>query len=94
MFYYERRIHMDTAHITEGLEPRKAALINNFANIARGRGSDEMLPLLLAVSNKAKKEGISFTQDETNAIINILRNDMSPEQQGKLDLFMQMLKNA
>ena len=53
-----------------------------------------MLPLLLAVSNKAKKEGISFTQDETNAIINILRDDMSPEQQEKLDLFMQMLKNA
>lgn len=85
---------MDTAHITQGLDPRKAAFINNFANIARGKSSDEILPLLLAVSNKAKKEGISFTQDETNAIINILRNDMSPEQQGKLDLFMQMLKNA
>ena len=28
------------------------------------------------------------------AIINILRDDMNPEQQGKLDLFMQMLKNA
>ena len=85
---------MDTAHITQGLDPRKAALINNFSNIARGKSSEEILPLLLAVSNKAKKEGISFTQDETNAIINILRNDMSPEQQGKLDLFMQMLKNA
>ena len=83
---------MDTAHITQGLDPRKAALINNFANIARGKSSDEILPLLLAVSNKAKKEGISFTQDET--IINILRDDMNPEQQGKLDLFMQMLKNA
>ena len=85
---------MDTSHITEGLDPRKAAHNKNFANIAKGKGSDEMLPLLLAVSNKAKKEGISFTQDETNAIINILRDDMSPEQQGKLDLFMQMLKNA
>ncbi len=85
---------MDTSHITAGLDPRKAALINNFANIARGRGTDEMLPLLLAVSNKAKKEGISFTPDETNAMINILRNDMTPEQQGRLDLFMQMLKNA
>ncbi len=85
---------MDTSHITEGLDPRKAALINNFANIAKGKGSDEMLPLLLAVSNKAKKEGISFTQDETNAMINILKNDMTAEQQGRLDLFMQMLKNA
>lgn len=47
---------MNTSHITEGLDPRKAALINNFANIAKGKGSDEMLPLLLAVSNKAKKK--------------------------------------
>lgn len=47
---------MNTSHITEGLDPRKAALINNFANIAKGKGSDEMLPLLLAVSNKAKEE--------------------------------------
>ncbi len=85
---------MDTSHITEGLDPRKAALINNFTNIAKGKGSDEMLPLLLAVSNKAKKEGISFTQDETNAMINILKNDMTAEQQSRLDLFMQMLKNA
>lgn len=51
---------MDTAHITQGLDPRKAALINNFANIARGKSSDEILPLLLAVSNKAKKEGHQF----------------------------------
>ena len=85
---------MDTSHITEGLDPRKAALINNIAYIAKGKGSDEMLPLLLAVSNNAKKEGISFTQDETNAMINILKNDMTAEQQSRLDLFMQMLKNA
>lgn len=85
---------MNTAKFTEGLDPKKAALINNFASIAKGKEADEMLPLLLAVSNKAKKEGISFTQDETNAIINILRNDMSPEQQTRLDLFMQMMKNV
>lgn len=47
---------MNTSHITEGLDPRKAALINNFANIAKGKGSDEMLPLLLAVQTRQKKK--------------------------------------
>lgn len=85
---------MDNLHFTENLDPKKAALINNFANLSRGKSIEEILPLLLAVSNKAKKEGISFTSGETNAIIEILRRDMSPEQQSKLDLFMHMMNIA
>lgn len=85
---------MDNLHFSEGLDPKKAELLDNFASLARGKSIEEILPLLLAVSNKAKKEGISFTNDETNAIIEILRRDMSPEQQGRLDLFMHMMNNA
>ena len=85
---------MDNLHFSEGLDPKKTALLNNFANLARGKSIEEVLPLLLAVSNKAKKEGISFTTGETNAIIDILRRDMSPEQQSKLDLFMHMMNNV
>ena len=85
---------MDNLHFSEGLDPKKAALLNNFANLAQGKSIEEILPLLLAVSNKAKKEGISFTTGETNAIIDILRRDMSPEQQSKLDLFLHMMNNA
>ena len=47
---------MDNLHFSEGLDPKKAALLNNFANLAQGKSIEEVLPLLLAVSNKAKKK--------------------------------------
>lgn len=85
---------MTDTSFTRSLDPKKAALLNNFANIAQGKSMEDMLPLLLAVSNKAKREGIHFTADETNSIIDSFRHDMNPEQQSKLDLFMQMMRNA
>lgn len=76
---------------TSALEPKKAELINNFAELAKGKSTEEMLPLLLAVSKKAKKEGISFSSEETNALINIIKKDLPPKEQSRIDLFLQML---
>lgn len=79
-------------NIPNNMDQKKAALLNNFAAMAKNKTNNDMLPLLLAFSNKAKKEGISFTPDETNHVIEILKKDLKPEEQKKLDVFLQMLK--
>ena len=74
------------------LEPKKAALLSSFAQMAKGKSSDDMLPLLLAIHNKAKQEEINFTPDEISQMINILKQDMSPEEKKRVDLFLQMMQ--
>lgn len=74
-----------------GLDKKKAALLNEAKKLASGKKSDDMLPLLLAISNKAKKEGIQFTPEEITTIIEYIKKDMPPEDQNKLDTLMRMV---
>lgn len=79
---------------SKNLDPKKAALLNNFAAMAKGKSTEDMLPLLMAVTNKAKKEGISFTQEEMSSVIEIFKKDLTAQEQKKLDFFLQMMQNV
>ena len=43
------------------LEFRKQLLINEFKTLSKGKSKEELLPLMLALSNKAKQAGVQFT---------------------------------
>lgn len=73
-----------------GLDKKKAALLSEAKKLAAGKKSDEMLPLLLAISNKAKKEGIQFTPEEITTIVEYMKKDLAPEDQNRLDTLMKM----
>ena len=46
------------------LEFRKQLLINEFKTLSKGKSKEELLPLMLALSNKAKQAGVQFTKDD------------------------------
>lgn len=79
-------------NLNGNLDPKKAALLNNFSKMAQGKKTEDMLPLLLAVSNKAKREGINFSDNEINTIVGMLKKDMPPKDQRRIDLFMEMFR--
>ena len=51
------------------LEFRKQLLINEFKTLSKGKSKEELLPLMLALSNKDKKAGVQFTKDELLIVI-------------------------
>ena len=51
------------------LEFRKQLLINEFKTLSKGKSKDEILPLMLALSNKAKQAGVQFTKDDLLIVI-------------------------
>ena len=53
------------------IDPKKMALINEFKKMAEGKSSNEMLPLLLAVSKKSKSLGLKFSNEEMKIIIDV-----------------------
>ena len=51
------------------LELRKQLLINEFKTLSKGKSKEELLPLMLALSNKAKQAGVQFTKDDLLIVI-------------------------
>lgn len=74
------------------LDFRKKLLLNEFKNLSKGKSNDEMLPLIFAISSKAKQSGITFSKDDFDIIISQMKNEMSPEEQMLLPQLLQLLQ--
>jgi len=53
----------------------------------------ERLPFFLSIAAKAKKDRISFSDDEVERIILVLKKNSTPQELKKIDQMMQLFKN-
>lgn len=72
------------------IDSRKSALLNEFMQLSSGVSSDDILPLLLAFSNKVRQEHISFTKSDIETLFESMKKDMNPEEQSKVETLMKM----
>lgn len=72
------------------LDAKKAKLLEDFMAIAKDKSTDELLPLILAFSNKAKAENIKFSKEETSLLFQQMKEKMPPEEQQKADVLIKM----
>ena len=49
--------------------------------------------MIMGAVNSAKQEGISFSPNETDLIVEILKQNMSPEEQRKADQILMLMRN-
>ena len=49
--------------------------------------------MILGAANAAKKEGISFSPNETDMIVEILKQNMNPEEQRKAEQLLHIMRN-
>ena len=73
------------------IDEKKMKLIDEFMEMSKGRTSDEILPLILAISQKAKQMGLIFTKNETLILIENIKKDMSPKDRAKVDMITKMI---
>lgn len=52
----------------------------------------DMMPFLLGTLSSAKKQNIQFTKPETELMISILKQSMSPEEAEKADKIIRLMK--
>ena len=72
------------------LDFRKQLLINEFKTLSKGKKNDEMLPLVLAICNKAKQSGITFTKKDCEILFDNIKQDMTEHQKMMISELMQM----
>lgn len=76
----------------QGISPEKLALLTELMNQSAGKSPNELIPFFLAAANKAEASGSSFTDNETDLILEVLKADMSPEQRSRIDTIKKLSK--
>ena len=75
------------------ISPKKLNFLMQFASQNKSGNAKEMSNMILSAVNSAKQEGIQFSPDETDLIIEILKQNMSPEEQRKADQLLMLMRN-
>ena len=65
------------------MDEKKLRLLNDFQKLSEGKSSEDMIPLVLAFMEKAKKENITFSKDEISVLFEEARKGMSSYSLGK-----------
>lgn len=75
------------------ISPEKLNFLMQFAQQNKSGNAKEMSNMIMSAVSSAKKEGIQFSPDETDMIIEILKQNMTPEEQRKADQLLTLMKN-
>ncbi|HAI92330.1 MAG TPA: hypothetical protein DCM21_07345 [Butyrivibrio sp.] len=59
------------------MDEKKLRLLNDFQKLSEGKSSEDMIPLVLAFMEKAKKENITFSKDEISVLFEEARKGIS-----------------
>ena len=75
------------------ISPEKINFLMNFAAQNKTGNAQDMSNMIMGAVNNAKQEGISFTPNETDLIVEVLKQNMSPEEQRKADQLLMLMRS-
>lgn len=75
------------------MDPEKLNFLMNFAMQNPSGDSKQMASTLMNAATSAKNKGVDFTSDETEVLVELLKQNMSPDEQKKADQIMLLMKN-
>ena len=53
---------------------------------ANGKDKNSMMPFLMGLSSSSEQSGMDFSDSETDMILQVLSQKMSPEEKSKIDM--------
>ena len=59
---------------------------------SRGLNREQMLPFLMAVAKKGQADHISFSNEEIETIVAVIKKESTPEEAASIDKMMRMYK--
>ena len=74
------------------ISPEKLNFLLDFAKKNENRTPKEMLPLFLAASSSARKQGLDFSSSETSLILELMKQNMTEEEKRKVDMIVNMVQ--
>lgn len=75
----------------QNLHPLKQQIIKEIANNSTKTSPELMLTKMMSINQELKKRNLSFSKAESKLLIQIMKSDMSADDQKKIDLLMGLL---
>ncbi len=76
-----------------GIDRAKLEFLQALVFESRTLSKDQMLPFLMAVAKRGQADHITFSNEEIETIVAIIKRESSPEDAAAIDKMMRMRKN-
>lgn len=74
------------------LHPVKQQIIREIAQTNQNMSPEAMLPKIMSLNKELSKRNLSFTREESNLLINVMKEKMSPAERQKVDMILGILQ--
>ena len=75
-----------------GIDKAKLDFLQALVFESRGMSREQMLPFLMAVAKRGQADHITFSNEEIETIVAIIKRESSPEDAAAIDKMMRMRK--
>ena len=76
----------------DNMSPEKAQFIKQIVSDAAGKNQNELLPFLLNINRQIAGKHMSFSDEETDALVSQLTKNLSPKEKKTAELLHQLSK--
>lgn len=73
------------------IAPEKLNLLKGFVRDNQKKSPEELIPELVAMSTQLKNKGVSFDKAETELLLDILKESMTPEEQQRVEIIKKVI---
>lgn len=75
------------------INPQKLELIDDFIKQNEGKKIQELIPQFISLKSKMIQKGLTFTQAESDLMLNVLKQSMSPDEQKRVEQMQNIVHN-
>ena len=77
----------------KNIDAKKLAILVELINETEGLPLEKSLPSLMKANTKLKSQGLSFTTEETELILELFTKDLPPSEKMKVQMMKQFISN-
>lgn len=77
----------------QGMDPRKIKILQELSLQMEGKSMKQMAPVLTKTLERMRREGLEFTREESDLLMQILMQGMSKEERQKVERMKAYMKN-
>lgn len=76
--------------LLKDIDPVKLQIITTLANEGTQKSKTEMLPFFMSAMSQANQKGVAFTPEERQLMLDILMQNLSPEEKKRAETIVKM----
>ncbi len=74
----------------QGIDPYKLEFLQALVFESSNLRKEQLLPFLMAVAKRGQEKNVTFSDEEINAIVAVLKKQATPEEMSKMDKILAM----